>query len=451
MTSNTDGVAFCIIAVAESMSAAHANGSPVSNYAVSGARECCETKGVEMMSEISNTQLKEIRDKFNGPCRAWQIKEELAKVGIQLDESTIRGRFIEMNEPLSGKVIGAPPIKDSKTDVSNAEIKVEVKQQEQPRSKKLELIKTTKSIIESLKNYIPSASEFIGYIQRPIDARLALHYDSSRPGNWKYPLTQGKQGTGKTMSHMFYAYQNQLPFFLFSCYEDYKLNKAFGDKTIINGTLEYVESILVQAIQGPSLILWDEINAVSNENSVDFHALLQNRELFVKDAGSGKGKVYKVHDDCKIGFAQNPKSAKYIGGNIKPSSFLGRCTYLTYPEFGKKEIAKAIKTRFPNLIEDDVNKFIEFYFACVDTIEQANIPVDISIRQLNNVIDLYNHGMPLKDAIEDGLTSIMDAASQPKNKEAFKIIAEGVWKEMMNKSIDNTVGKFKNFLTMWRW
>jgi len=205
---------------------------------------------------------------------------------------------------------------------------------------------------------------------------------------------------------------------------------------------------LTQAIQHPSVILIDEVNYISNENSVEFHALLQNRELFVKDADNGNGKIYRLHDDCKIGFAQNPKSAKYIGGNIKPSNFLGRCTYLTFPEFSKTDIKKAIAAKFPNLVPDDINKFTEFYFACCETIEQAQIPVDISIRQLNNVIDLYNHGLPLKEAIEDGLTSIMEAASQPKNKEAFFKLAQACWKDLADKTINDNVGQFNNFLLM---
>ena len=397
---------------------------------------------------MNNDELKSVRDSLiqdgKNTIRAWMIKEELAKRGIVMDESTIRGRFCEMNEPLSGRSLVG-----SSATVKQPELKSPVEPPKQA-SVRLEVQKAVKQVLDALKGYIPNPSDFLGYIERPIDKRLALHYDSSRPHNWKYPLTQGKQGTGKTMSHMYYAHQNQLPFFLFSCFEDFKLGKLFGEKTILSGDVKFKEGLLTQAVQGPAVILFDEVNYVSNENSVDFHALLQNRELFVKDANDGAGKVYKLHDDCKIGFAQNPKSAKYIGGNIKPSNFLGRCTYITYPEFKKSDIKKAIKTRFPNLVEDDVNKFTEFYFACCDTIEQANIPVDISIRQLNNVIDLYNHGLPLSDALEDGLINIMDAASQPKNKEAFKVIAEGVWKEMMNKSIDNKVGGFSSLIKKWR-
>jgi MoxR-like ATPase len=398
---------------------------------------------------IDSIKLREVRDVLakasGGQVRAWQIKEELFKsCGIAYDESTIRGMFIEMGEPLSGRITTST----AKQFVQPTPAPVPI--QQKPVSTKINVVKGVGTVIESLKGYIPNPSEFIGYIERAIDKRLALHYDSSRPNNWKYPLTQGKQGTGKTMSHMYYAYKNNLPFFLFSCFEDFKLGKLFGEKTILGGDVLFKEGMLVQAIQGPSVILFDEVNYVSNENSVDFHAMLQNRELFVKDADNGNGKVYRLHDECKVGFAQNPKSAKYIGGNIKPSNFLGRCTFITYPEFSKRDIKSAIATRFPNLVEEDVNKFMEFYFACTDTIEKANIPVDISIRQLNNVIDLYNHGLPLKDALEDGLISIMDAASQPKNKEAFKVIAEGVWKEMMNKNIDNKVGDFSNFLKKWR-
>jgi len=362
--------------------------------------------------------------------KAWQIREQIRNLyNIDLEESYIRGKFLEAGQPLSGSIGGAKTAEKPTPKEPKAV------------SKALELVKKTFTIPDHLKPYIPKPSEFGTYIERALDKRLAIHYDSSRPGCWKYPLTQGKQGTGKTFSHMHYAYKNQLPFYLFCAHEEFKLHKLFGEKTIINGSVVFKEGLLVQAIQHPGVILIDEVNYISNENSVDFHAFLQNRELFVKDADNGNGKIYRLHDDCRIGFAQNPKSAKYIGGNIKPSNFLGRCTYITYPEFTKDDIKTAVTKRFPNLVHEDVVRFTEFYFGCTDAIEQAQIPVDISIRQLNNVIDLYNYGLPLKEAIEDGLTSIMDAASQPKNKEAFLKIAEAVWVDLMTKSINDQTGE----------
>lgn len=390
------------------------------------------------VNKIDDVELIRIRDEILAQTgkrvKPWQIKDSLTKLAnpIFLDESTIRARFLEMGQPLGGA------IGDAK-EVDEGGITVEQK----PVSKGLQIIKKVAAIPEHLKMYIPNPEEFVGYIVRAIDNRLSMHYDTSRPGHWKYPLTQGKQGTGKTQSHMKYAYDNQLPFYLFCAFEDFKLHKLFGEKTITGGNVVFKEGLLVQAIQHPGVILIDEVNYISNENSVDFHAFLQNRELFVKDADNGNGRIYRLHDECKIGFAQNPKSAKYIGGNIKPSNFLGRCTYITYPEFTKTDIKKALNVKFPNLVADDVNKFTEFFFGCCDAIEQAQIPVDISIRQLNNVVDLYSHGVPLQEAIEDGLTSIMDAASQPKSKEAFLKIAQACWKDLKDKNINEKVGKMK--------
>ncbi len=367
------------------------------------------------VSEVTNEDLRAVRDALlvaqNGsPVRAWQIKDEvLKKFQINLDESTIRGRFIEMGEPLSGVPTGTPPPAP-----------------ETPKAPEVIVPKREFQVPDELLGYIPKKEEFENYVERPIDKRLAIHYLAG-----KYPLTQGKQGTGKTFSHMYFAFKHGLPFFLYSCFEDFKLAKMFGDKTIDNGSVVFRESMFTKAIQHPSVHLFDEINAVSNANSFDFHALTQNRQLFIKDADNGKGKVYHLHKDCFIGFAQNPKSAKYIGGNIKPSNFLGRCTYITYPEFSKDEIANAVQKRFPQLMKDDLKKFVKFYFACVETIERSNIPVDISIRQLNNVIDLWLHGLPLKESIEDGLTSILEAISQPKAKESFWRLAQAVWKELM--------------------
>jgi len=385
-----------------------------------------------VVSLVTDEMLKDIKNGLspNGErVRAHQICKFLKDIHqIDLDVSTVRGRFLKMGLPLGQGIGGIRRTKDGleKPDVPGVK---------EERSKPLAIKKTPFVIPKNMEDYIPKDEEFENYIERKVDIRLATHYNAG-----KYPITQGKQGTGKTFSHMFYAWREKLPFFLISCYEDLKLSKLFGDKTIINGTVVFQESLFVQALQCPSVILADEINAVSNANTYDWHALLQNRELFVKDANNGQGKIYKLHPDCRIGFAQNPKSAKYMGGNIKASNFLGRCTFITYPEFSKAEIRKAMTKRFPNIVSPEIKKFTDFYFAAIETINKADIPVDISIRQLINVIDLYNHGLPLKDAIEDGMTSIMDAVSQGKNKDAFHRLAQAVWEEMMDKSIHENVG-----------
>lgn len=378
--------------------------------------------GEAMQSVVPNEELIEIRDKLmdetpDGKVKAWQIAEEVKKRhGTELNESTIRGRFIEMGQPL-GK--GGGDVKQNGEKV--------FAMPSSPR-KEFELMSAVQrfEIPEELRPYIPRDEEFVCYIERGIDKRLALHYNLK-----KYPLTQGKQGTGKTYAHMYYAWKNQLPFFLYSCYEDFKLRKIFGDKTIKQGSLVFQESLFVKAIQSPSVILFDEINAISNANSFDFHALLQNRKLFVKDAKDGIGKLYSLHPECRIGFAQNPKSAKYIGGNIKPSNFLGRCTFITFPEFTKKELADAIQKRFPQILKGDIQNFVKFYSACTETIERSMLPLDVSIRQLINVIELWLNGLPLKESIEDGLSSMLEAVSQPAAKESFHKLAAAVWKELM--------------------
>lgn len=377
---------------------------------------------------VTNEELLQIRQELSdggkNKVTAWQIAGEINKrKGEKVHESTIRGRFIEMGQPLSG---GIGP----KTIVIDP---AEPTKQAQPFvMKKTERLETVNNyehkyeIPDNLKPFIPDANMFTNYIERPTDKRLALHYNLK-----KYPLTQGKQGTGKTFSHMHYAYKAGLPFFLYSCYEDFKLRKLFGDKTIKEGTIEFKEGLFVQAIQHPSVILFDEVNAISNANSFDFHALLQNRELFVKDANNGHGKVYKLHPECRIGFAQNPKSAKYIGGNIKPSNFLGRCTFITFPEFTTNEIKKALQKKYPQLEKADLDSFVKFYFACIQLIDEASLPLDISIRQLNNVVDLWYHGLPLKEAIEDGLASMLEAVSNPTAKESFIKLGAAIWKELM--------------------
>lgn len=426
-------------------------------------------------SKVSDKHLVDIRDiciKDMGglPVSSYDIKKKLLEVtGVTLDDSTIRGRLNAIDKQAASNQQPTEPQKQASVEkfvvgdyvesisdkykVTKAGWKGEVievgvetitvvgegltkgparvtiddfKKIAKPTPPGTPIVKVTTAIPHidpELVHAIPEAALFSNYVERPIDKRLGLALDIG-----KHPMAQGKQGTGKTYSYMYYAHKRGLPFFLFSGFEDFKLSKLFGDKTIENGTIKFQESMFVKATQSPSMILFDEVNAISNANTFDFHALLQNRELFIKDADNGKGKTYKLHPECKIGFAQNPKSAKYIGGTIKPSNFLGRCVYVTFPEFTKKQLSQALEKKYPTLIKDDREKFLMFYTASCEAIDKANVPVDISIRQLINVIDLWIHGSPLKDALNDGVLSIFEAASQPKCKEAFTRIADMVWK-----------------------
>jgi len=363
------------------------------------------------VSKVTNEDLMKIRDSIGETVTSTLVQEELKKKGIYLDESTIRGRFIAMGKPLAKK---------------RNDVELGTKAKDPSTEPKKEVERKEFKVSPELEKYIPKEEEFENYVTRPSDERLAIHYLLG-----KHPLTQGKQGTGKTLSHKYFAYKTKLPFFLISCHEDMKLHKLFGDKTITNGSVEFRESEFVKATQSPSVILFDEINAVTNANTFDFHALLQNRELFVKDADNGKGKWFSLHPDCKIGFSMNPKSAKYIGGHIKPSNFLGRCTFLTYPEFTPGQIKKAMSLKHKGFTAEDLEKYVKFYTTIVGVIESAKLAIDISIRQLNNLLDLVEAGIPRQEAIEDSISGMLDATSSSKAKESFLRIAQATWKDMM--------------------
>jgi midasin (ATPase involved in ribosome maturation) len=208
-----------------------------------------------------------------------------------------------------------------------------------------------------------------------------------------------------------------------------KLQKLYGSPTIENGTMKFNESILVKATQSPSVILFDEINAVENKSTFDWHALLENRELYIKD----KGQAYKLHPKCRIGFAQNPRSAKYIGGNVLASNFLGRCVFLTYPEFNKRELKKALSKAFPSLSQEETEQFIVYYQSLLDVIDRASLPIDISIRQLMHTVKLYKAGIGLKQSLELGIINMLDSVSQPTVKESLHKLAIGIWQELLNK------------------
>ena len=373
-------------------------------------------------SAVSNEQLREIRDRLKEELggmtpQAWRIADEIKSVfGVTIHDSTIRGRFIEMGELLLGGGVGPKPATNTETAVNTVRAHINESAD----------INTEHEVSDELKEFMHKDEEFDNYVIRDVDKRLAVHYNLGL-----YPITQGPQGTGKTMSHSYCAYAHKLPHLIISCFEDMTLAKFFGNSTIKNGSIEYKEGIFVRLTQAPSFLTFDEINAVGNAKTFDFHALLENRQLFIKDANNGDGKMFKLHPHCKIGFAQNPKSAKYSGGNIKGSAFLGRCSFIDYPQFTEKEIIKAIGLKFPQMIEEDRTKFAKFFFVILKAIEDAALPLDISIRQLNTVIKLWLAGIPIQQAIEDGMASMVVAVSQPKAKESFMRLAGGIWTEVM--------------------
>lgn len=369
--------------------------------------------------------------------RSYAISRLLETKGIKVDQSTIRTRFIEMGKPLSTMPLEVPAnfssvppeelVEPRNPDKLPRTRSINNNAKEAPlKLKEMFHVKHQKDSFDA-QDYIPKRERFENYVERELDNHLEKHYSLN-----KYPLTQGKQGTGKTTAHEFYAMKKQLPFFLFSCYEDFRLARLFGDKTIIDGSVKFQESLFTRAVQMPSVILFDEINAIANQNTFDFHALLQNRELFIKDANNGFGKTYKLHEECRIGFAQNPRSNKYIGGNIKPSNFLGRCTFLTFPEFTLGEISALISKRYPKVIASDRKLIVKTYFDLIKMIDKANIAIDISIRQLINVMDFISAGMDKKDAFDQAIVMFLDAASLPDLKNSFTACISLNFPELLN-------------------
>lgn len=348
--------------------------------------------------------------------RSLKISQMLKEKGIEMDQSTIRNRFLEMGKPLSSYNKQHP---------------------EKPQPIAPVEMQSTNDI--DLMHFIPLSDQFTNYIERDEDKFLAMQYDMG-----KNPLTQGKQGTGKTTAHLHYAMKRKIPLFLFSCHPEFRLHKLYGDKTIESGSIKFRENIFVKATQSESVLLFDEINAVENANTFDFHALLQNRELYIKDANDGHGKVYKLHPKCRIGFAMNPRSSKYIGGNVKPSNFLGRCTFITFPEFKPAEIHKFLAKKYHNIDKDTREKCVKAYFSCLNMIDTANIGIDISIRQLINVMDFISNGMDIRDAFEQSIIYFVDAASLPQFKGSFVSCIGAEIPEMLNKREQVIVDKANN-------
>ena len=95
------------------------------------------------------------------------IKDSL---NVDVDASTIRGRFIQMGQSLSGKADeSVPPELAPKDDPLNVTL---------PEPTKKQVIPEEKIVVpDDLAQYLLNGVMFDNYIQRPVDKLLAVHLD----------------------------------------------------------------------------------------------------------------------------------------------------------------------------------------------------------------------------------------------------------------------------------
>lgn len=228
------------------------------------------------------------------------------------------------------------------------------------------------------KTMIPDA--LTSYIPREVDS-IVKSFSALR----RNICLIGDSGTGKTTLVEHFAASSKLPFLRISCDETSSLKTLLGSKEIINGTTYFRGGILLELIQMPSVVLFDEFNALHSSKLFFLHELLDNRRLFVQDADGGK--VIKIHPDCQIFLACNPANKNYGGTNKMNAALGNRTTVIDVPNIKVSEMEKLFECG------KHTDSMKQFYAEATRAIYDKQLRVAFSLRNIQRATEAINAGM----------------------------------------------------------
>lgn len=227
----------------------------------------------------------------------------------------------------------------------------------------------------------------------------------------------GEAGSGKTHACRQYSADKQLPFLRVACDDSAVLKEFIGKREIINGSTVFRMGLLIELVQQPSVILFDEFNALPAARLFFLHELLDNRTLYVKDAGSGL--VVNVHPECKIFLACNPNNGKYSGTNKVNVALADRGSYLSVPNFEPHEVANI----FDCGNENYTRSLKSFYEQAHRAITEQNLRVAFSLRAIQRISAALKSGDEVEDALEYGFYNGALLTSTKKERDSLREIA----------------------------
>lgn len=195
----------------------------------------------------------------------------------------------------------------------------------------------------------------------------------------------GDSGTGKTTLVEQFAAKNRVPFLRVSCDETSSLKTLLGSKEIINGTTYFRGGVLLELIQMPSVVLFDEFNALHSSKLFFLHELLDNRRLFVQDADGGK--VIKIHPDCQIFLACNPSNKNYGGTNKMNAALGNRTTVIDVPNIKVAEMKELFDCG------THTGSMIQFYEEASRAISDKSLRVAFSLRNIQRATEAIKAGI----------------------------------------------------------
>jgi len=229
--------------------------------------------------------------------------------------------------------------------------------------------------------------DLLGLIPKPdpnhIHRKVEDLINSALSTLWAISLV-GDAGTGKTKIVKQIAAQLRLPFLRIPCDSTVEFSDFLGSYQLSGMSTVFVEGLLIQVMRVPSIILFDEFNALDPSKSFLIHQLLDSRCVFVKEAN----RTYQMHDGCRIFLAGNPPGNGYA---VPPATapLLNRVLCIELPPFSSEEVAQVLRKAHPQLDANISRKLIHFYEDVQRLVKEQKVNARISIRNMVMFGDMY--------------------------------------------------------------
>jgi hypothetical protein len=196
-------------------------------------------------------------------------------------------------------------------------------------------------------------------------------YDYARSTQQNVLLT-GDAGTGKTSSARNYAAIKQLPFEVIECTQQIDQSKTQGQyiATGVGNAMRWQLSRLATIIQGPGVVLINELTRMTPKAASLFLRLLEEREMIIDTTNE----VISVHPDCLFIADQNT-GIGYTGTQRQDAALIDRFNLQLEFKYDTKIEANFIKS--PALLD-----FATGIRHAAETNDQFSVP--LSSRALMN-------------------------------------------------------------------
>lgn len=206
----------------------------------------------------------------------------------------------------------------------------------------------------------------------------------------------GEAGSGKTYAVQQYAARHGLPFLRVACDDSVALRELLGRREIKQGTTFFKFGLLLEFLQKPGVVLFDEFNALPSGKLFFLHEILDKmsdgHRVFVKEADC----VITLHKDCRIFLACNPNSAKYSGTNKLNVALADRPRIVHFEPFAPSEIKE-----FFDCGDKAKSDALKSYFVeARKLIQSSSMRAVFSLRSIKRIAESIKNGDAIEKALE---------------------------------------------------